>query len=158
MKTIGAILDKVLELFLAVMGALVFLSAIAQVLFRYAVGDSLLWSEELGRYLFVWLVFLGAAHAVSTKGHLVINMITQYLPDMGQRAVELIAQVLMMVFFVFLAVQGFRLSATAWNQLSPAVEIPMGVVYLVIPISALLMLFNSIRVLLAASVKQRRRA
>lgn len=150
MNTLGAIFDKMLEVLLGIMGALIFLSAIAQVFFRYAVGDSLLWSEELGRYLFVWLVFLGAAHAVSTKGHLVINIIIQYLPGTGQRVVESIAQILMMLFFGFLAIQGFRLSAIAWNQLSPAVEIPMGIVYLVIPISALLMLFNSIRVLLVS--------
>ena len=99
---------------------------------------SLPWTEELARFLIVWLTFLGCTLAIYRKGHLAVNFLVEMMPRKLQRAVNLFTRLVMLVFFTLLIVYGVRLSALSMNNMSVSLNWSMGVVYAVLPFSALL--------------------
>ena len=108
-----------------------------QVLSRL-VKISLPWTEELARFLIVWLTFLGCTLAIYRKGHLAVNFLVEMMPRKLQRAVNLLTRLVMLVFFTLLIVYGVRLSALSMNNMSVSLNWSMGLVYAVLPFSALL--------------------
>lgn len=119
-------------------GALVAVT-LAQVYFRYVTGGALAWSEELARYLFVWVVFLGSAVAVGQRAHIVVDVVVVRLPAGLQRGLALGAAVLVVAFVSFLAVYGGSLVRLAWAQTSPGLGVSRGFLFLAVPVGAALM-------------------
>ena len=121
---------------MAVMTTVVF----SQVLARYLFNASLSWSEEMARFAFVWLSFMGAAILVRRDEHIRVTMLADMLPDRYwgfARALEYLGVLTCLYFFV---IGGLSLTSAEWSQLAPATQIPMGWVYLIIPVASLLML------------------
>jgi TRAP-type C4-dicarboxylate transport system permease small subunit len=109
------------------------------VLFRYVLHSPLGWSEELGRFVFVWLSFLGMLEGVRLKAHIGIDVFTNALPPGLQRATELFVGAAIVAFLWVVVAAGIRLTAMNMELLSPGLDIPEGWVYLSIPISGTLM-------------------
>lgn len=114
--------------------------SLAQVFFRYVLNDSLTWSEELARYLFVWVSFLGAAIALHRKMHIAVDILTSIVSERARRIMLLITQVAVLFLLVVLIGYGMRITLLTWNTPSAALRIPMGLVYLAIPTGAFCML------------------
>jgi TRAP-type transport system small permease protein len=126
----------VVILMMALMTAVVF----SQVLARYFFNFSLSWSEEIARFAFVWLSFMGAAILVRRDEHIRVTMVVDALPTPVwaiTRALEYTGVLICLYFFVS---GGLSLTEAEWSQLAPATQIPMGWIYLVIPIASGLML------------------
>ena len=102
---------------------------------------SLPWTEELARFLIVWLTFLGCTLAIYRKGHLSVNFLVEMMPKGLQRAANLITRAVLLVFFAMLLFYGVRLSALSMNNMSVSLNWPMGAVYAVLPFSALLAIY-----------------
>jgi len=117
---------------------MVFISLL-QVFFRYALNNSLIWSEELARYLFVWVSFLGSAVALERGLHIEIDIITSALSTAARRWLSFIGKLLILIFLVFLIVYGCNITRLTVDQPSAALRIPMAVVYLSIPFGAIVM-------------------
>src|SRR3990170_7727102 len=81
----------VLILLVVAMTVVVFL----QIFYRYVLAQPLYWSEELARYLFVWLSILGATLGLQRSGHFGLDIFYQMLPDRGRRALEFVIHLLM---------------------------------------------------------------
>ena len=113
--------------------------AFAQVLFRYVIGYSLYWSEETARYLFVWISFLGAVAALERGAHIGVEVLVEKLPRNIRRYVILFSNISVGLFLLFLTVKGLKMVADNMIQRSPALRVPMGLVYLAIPVGAVLM-------------------
>ncbi|MBI2456019.1 MAG: TRAP transporter large permease subunit [candidate division NC10 bacterium] len=117
-----------------VMTVVVFL----QVLGRYVFQYPLPWSEELARYLFIWSSLLGAAIALHRGAHISLGL----LRPAGQGAIlhQQCLDLGLAVFLTFLLVEGFRLTLLTTGQPSPALQVPMALIYAAVPTSAALML------------------
>lgn len=125
----------VLIALVGVMTGVVFL----QVFYRYFLAQPLLWSEELARYLFVWLSVLGAALALQKKGHFGLDFFYKMLPDRFRRWVQFPIYLLMGVVIFVILFQGIILVQKTVLQESPAMGISMGWAYASLPAGGTLM-------------------
>lgn len=141
MKKIDDFIVKILyyscALLMFMMAAIIF----AQVIFRYVFGTPLSWSEELGRYIFVWMSFLGMAVAIHKGSHVALDILVSYLKNTSKKTLMIINNLLVLLFSVILTYSGFKLVQLGVNQTSPTLKIPMEFVYIVIPISGMLLLY-----------------
>jgi TRAP-type C4-dicarboxylate transport system permease small subunit len=149
MEGMARAVDRGTEIVVTLLGGSIFALGVIQVFFRYVVQSSLGWSEELSRYLFVWLIFIGAAVALPKGFHIAIDMLVTELPLHVRRWVQGAASVSVLLFFIFLIIEGVHLCNLARGQTSAAMEIPMAIAYLCIPLGSLLMFFNTVRVLIS---------
>jgi TRAP-type C4-dicarboxylate transport system permease small subunit len=108
--------------------AIVLISFVA-VVFRYVFNNSLTWSEELTRYMFIWIVFLGAAVSVRQRANIAIDLFGGRVGPVGQRLLDVIERVATIAFALLVVIPGFAFVRIGMSNLSPALEIPMGVVY-----------------------------
>lgn len=115
-----------------------------QVAMRYFFHTGLTWSEEVARFLFLWLVWLGAAYAAKRRTHLRIEAFTQKLSPNVRRKVDFIALLIWIAFSAFLTWKGAELTMILFRrrQLSPILEIKMAWAYAAVPIGAGLMLLR----------------
>ena len=130
-------LDKYFEeIFLGVFMFIMTTVIALQVFMRYVLQDSLPWSEELARYCFIWLVYLGISYAVKTERHMRIDVLHLVLKDKGKAILGIIGNLVFLAFAVFAIVYGSQISMKllTWGQTSPALSIPVGLVYLAGPV------------------------
>ncbi|MDR2442539.1 MAG: TRAP transporter small permease [Deltaproteobacteria bacterium] len=99
------------------------------------------WSEELARYLMVWTVFIGGAIGAKTGAHVGLEAFINLFPPKLTKFALLLSGIISMTFCLFLTAYGSYLvrRIIKTNQASPALEIPMGLVYAAVPIGAILM-------------------
>jgi TRAP-type C4-dicarboxylate transport system permease small subunit len=135
---------------LAAMAAMVFVN----VVLRFTSDRSLLWVEEVSRYLMIWLTFLGGGPVLRYGGHLGIETLQEAWPRYAA-AIRAAVFAILLGFFAFMVWVGLRYAAFAWEQTTPVMQIPIGVVYLAIPIGFALMIAH---LLLMAGPYVRRRA
>jgi len=113
-----------------------------QVIFRYVFHNSLTFSEELARYLFVWTVFLCSAVVARDNGHIVVGVLTERLKGKKAKYVKITAYASTMIFVLILFYQGLRMMRLSSFQHSPALGISMSWVYLAIPVATFVMFCN----------------
>ncbi|AVK86799.1 TRAP transporter small permease [Lysinibacillus sp. B2A1] len=113
----------------------------AAVVSRYVFNSSIVWAEELSRYLFVWFVFISASYAVITKAHIRVEALNMIIPKKIRPYVNLIGSFIWMLFSLYISYLGFQYAFNLYKQsaTSAALNLPMGVVYLGIPIGYFLM-------------------
>lgn len=114
---------------------------------RYVVGSQVSWSEELARFLLIWIGILGAAYASGQKMHLAIELLEPKLEGAKKKNLRLIISSLVILFaLTVMIIGGFRLIyiTHTLGQLSPAMRIPMAFIYSVVPISGILIIYFKI--------------
>jgi TRAP-type transport system small permease protein len=127
------------------MGTMLAIIAV-QVLTRYVFHYTWEGGEELARYLFVWTVYLGSALIMGEGGHLAVEFLPNKLKGTKPGfALRLFTQLCGYVFVIHLFTQGSKMSSRMMFQTSPALNIPMGIIYSVIPLSAVLLLLYMVR-------------
>jgi len=119
-----------------------------QVVYRYVLTQPLHWSEELARYLFVWISILGAALGLQKRGHFGMDFFYRMLPDKGRRLLLFMIYLLMGVVILVLLIQGIALVQKTTAQQSPAMEISMGWAYACLPVGGALMVIHLLVVFL----------
>jgi TRAP-type C4-dicarboxylate transport system permease small subunit len=120
------LLDKVTLTLLTLLNLVVGL----QVFSRYVLNHSLFWSEELARYMFIWLVFLSGAMVLRQDRHIQVTVFVDMLPAAVRGAILILGDVLMLAFTLTVCVEGIRLSRLVWTVPTAAMEIPWAMVYL----------------------------
>ncbi|WP_051330842.1 TRAP transporter large permease subunit [Aneurinibacillus terranovensis] len=123
----------VIVITIALMGGMVVDIAL-QVLFRYVLNKSLAWSDEIGRYLFLWSVFLGATIGIKQNLHPSFGSVINVLPGKLKGMGILLGRVLTLGFNAILFILSVRVIPTFESGLSPALEIPLSYLYLVFPV------------------------
>jgi TRAP-type C4-dicarboxylate transport system permease small subunit len=111
----------------------------SQVVYRYVLAQPLHWSEEMARYLFVWLSILGATLGVQKRGHFGLDILYRMLPDRGKRILAFVVHLLMGTVIFVILFQGITLVQKTIPQESPAMGISMGWAYACLPVGAGLM-------------------
>jgi TRAP-type C4-dicarboxylate transport system permease small subunit len=130
---VRAILRHAEEALSLAFGVVLFGVLIWQVVTRYLLDDPSIWTEECARYLYVGVVFFGAAAAVSDRSHIGMPFIVERLPIRARLAVNLLTQALSVLFCAAIVVWGARAAMREWDLPSVAMEIPMGLVLAIVP-------------------------
>jgi TRAP-type C4-dicarboxylate transport system permease small subunit len=127
--------------------ALMVLDVTWQIFTRFILQDSSSYTEELARFLLIWIGVLGASYAVRTKVHLGIDVLTQRMAENKKRKAEITVNVFIFLFaLIIMVVGGIHLVQITFslNQISAAMGIKMGYIYLVLPISGILIMYYSL--------------
>ena len=122
---------------MAVMTVLVFF----QVVMRYVFSNSLSWSEELARFIFLWLSWMGASYAVRERSHFRVEMFVNMIKGKTRIFFEYIILLAWFSFCFFLAWQGTKLLIflQGTGQISTAMSMPMTWPYASVPVASALM-------------------
>jgi TRAP-type transport system small permease protein len=158
-STPPSVLDRfsqLLELLIAACLALMVVMVFGNVVLRYAFNSGIAVSEELSRWLFVWMTFLGALVALREHGHLGTDMLLSRLNRQGKIACLLISQALMLVVTVMLFQGSLAQSRINWEVEAPVTGAPMAVVYLsgvVFAVPAMLLLLAEMWRLLTGRIR-----
>lgn len=141
-------LEKILGWFLvAIMGVSV-VNVLWQVFTRFVLSSPSSYTEELARYLLIWIGLIGAAYASGRRLHLAIDLLPNHLADPSQRWLAITIELCSAAFAVgVLLVGGFRLVqfTLSLGQTSAALGVKIGYVYLALPISGALIAWFAIR-------------
>lgn len=151
MKKFTALIDKMLVQALVWLMAVMVVVVTWQVTTRYLLNSPSSYTEELATYLLIWISLLGAAYALRLKAHLGIDVLTRNLTGSAERTSQMIIYFAIIAFSIIVFIYGgIRLVYVTLylEQLSAAFKVPVGYVYLVIPLSGLLMVYYSIYALL----------
>lgn len=130
-----------------VVGSLMLAMAIlvfANVVLRYIFGTSLPWVEEITRYMMIWVAWLAVGLAMREGAHIAIDNFQNALPARWAQALRLSVFLLIIGFFAAVAWFGLQYSLFAWRQESAVLRLPLGAIYLAIPIGSLLMLVHTL--------------
>jgi TRAP-type C4-dicarboxylate transport system permease small subunit len=127
-----------------------------QVVFRYALQQPSPWTEELARYLFIWISMVGAAYGVKTQAHFGFEMLVKKLSPRMQRVGHFLVQLCMGLLIFVLIVYGIRMVKLVAFQATPALQIPMRYVYYSLPVSGVLMAVHLIHHFLILCQRHRR--
>ncbi len=144
------LMDRAVNWFLALLMAAMVVIIAAQVWYRFVLNDPLSWSEEAGRYLFVWISFMGAAAGVRYQVHLGIDLMDKLLSPGLYRWVVVLINLIIQVFLVVIIYWGFKILGVIKFQESASMHISMAYPYLAVPVGSIFMFINSVRVLVAA--------
>ena len=131
--------DKSLNLTNAILLAVMVIAIFLQVIARYIFNHALPWPEELGRFLFAWIVFLGIVSVIRADEMLSLDILYRGLPQKIADILKLIISIIVFGFLLLLLKGSYELMIRQSSQLSVALEIPMWTVYFVIPFGTFLM-------------------
>lgn len=125
----------------------------SQVFARYMFHQSLYWTEELGRHVMVWMIFLASVLCVRRGLHLSITLLQQRLKPEKQLVMQIIGSIVLAFFFCWMVAHGWTLTEKTMVQRSSAIHYPMGLVYAALPVSGLLMFIATVEVMVKTGVK-----
>ena len=138
------LLRRAIQLVIILMFAVLIVTVFYQVLGRYLFNAPPSWSEELARFLQVWIALLASALCIQQGMHLGVDYLLYAVPPRGRAALEILVHVLVTGFLLLLLVQGIKILEVAAVQSSPAMGINMWYAYLAVPVGAALMLLESV--------------
>ncbi len=131
-------LTRGLEWLIIATMALLVVDVVWGVFSRYALGEQTKWTEELARFLLVWVALLGGALAFRTKAHLGVDYFVNLLHPDARRVTAVVADLLVLFFagaVLLLGGTSVVREALSLEQTTPALGWKMGYVYLALPIS-----------------------
>ncbi|GAA4245416.1 MULTISPECIES: TRAP transporter small permease [Winogradskyella] len=136
--------DKVLGTALAIIMGVMVINVLWQVFTRFVMGTPSSFTDELARYLMIWVGVLGAAYISGKRLHVAIDLLPSRLNKKGQTKLKIVVNWIIIVFcLAALVIGGLRLVYITFTlkQSSPALQIPLAVVYAIIPISGILIIY-----------------
>lgn len=140
-------LDRALERILVNLLFILVLTVLWQVFSRYVLQSPSTATDEIARFLLIWTTLLGAAWVVGQRGHLAIDLLTEKLqPNNGRRMHLFISMLIIAFSFSVLCLGGINLVRITLllEQTSTVLQVPMGYVYCVLPLSGLVMVIYSL--------------
>nr|WP_136252039.1 TRAP transporter small permease [Ningiella ruwaisensis] len=147
MNKLAGLIQKGLEAVLVILLAALVMLVLWQVASRFLLSSPSSFTDELSRYLMIWVALLGAAWVTAIKAHLAIDLLSERLKPAYAIRLQVLLQLLILGFALGVLVYGgsnlVHLTLRL-EQVSAALELPLGYVYLVLPASGLLISFFSI--------------
>ena len=137
-------IDRILGKALVLIMGLMVINVLWQVFTRFIIGNPSSFTDELARFLMIWLGVLGAAYVSGKNLHVAIDIIPSRSSSTRRRRMNIIVDILIIMFaLAAFVVGGSRLVYISYmlGQQSPALQFPMALIYGVIPLSGLLIVF-----------------
>ena len=141
MQKLKQTIDKGIEWILITIMTILTLVVLWQVFTRFVLNDPSSWTEELAKYLLVWVSILGAAYVTGQRAHIAIDIVLQRSSPTRKKRLLLLIDIIVFLFaLVVLVIGGINLVQITLPQISSALQIPLGYVYSIIPISGLIIM------------------
>ena len=112
---------------------------VSQVFARFILKNSITWSEEISRYLMIWICFLGSSVACKYGQHISVNFILERFPKKIQTFISSLTSICILIFLLFCVMKSFTIAQFVINQKSPAARISMVWPYLAVPVGCIIM-------------------
>ncbi|MCY4215993.1 MAG: TRAP transporter small permease [Flavobacteriaceae bacterium] len=148
MHRVYNVLIKITESVLVIIFGLLVVNVVWQVVSRYVINQPSSFTEEFARFALIWLTVLGTAYINGQRqGHLSMDFLLHRLSNHKRQKRQKLIQVLMAIFaFVVMVIGGGNVVYTTLSlgQTSPSLLIPLGYVYVIVPISGLIIIFFSV--------------
>lgn len=139
MEHIRNIINKIIILFSSLVLTLLVLAVTWQVISRYMLNNPSTFTDEFSRFSLIWIGLLGATYAFGVKAHLSIDILFNKLPKEKMIKLQILISIIVLIFILLVQIiGGGQLSLNTMGQLSPSLQIPMGVIYLMLPISGII--------------------
>ena len=129
MERIGNAITKCLEVVIVALISMMSILVIINVGLRFFFSSSIVVSEELSRFMFIYIVFLGSIVALKENGHIYVDFIAKSFPRPVQWVIQLIVQCCMLYCCYVLLMGSIELSEYNMVDKSPVAGIPMGYIY-----------------------------
>lgn len=118
-----------LEYLLAGLLGLAVCFIVAQVFFRYVLGQPLDWTEQSSRYLFIWMMMLGAAIVFYRDSAMAFDMLLHSFPKGPRFWVEALIKILIILFSLYYGYQAFVLASSVGSRMTSGVRVPLALMY-----------------------------
>ncbi len=131
MKVLKFLDDKFEMAICVVLMSAMSLLLFVQVIMRYVVGQSLSWSEELARYIFIWLIYLGISYGAKIMKHIKIEAALGVFPEKLRPYVVILGDCIFLCFALYICYLGYNMvhRQMRLGQTSPAMGMPMWILY-----------------------------
>ncbi len=149
------VIDRVLTVACVVLFAVLVVDVAWQVFARQVLNQPSGWSEELAKYLFIWLGLFGSALVFGERGHIAVDFAVRKLPRKAQIAASALVQLAILTFTGLVLIWGgIRVVDLAWAQNLTGLPVNVGPLYLALPISGVLIalytVYHLVRILVGA--------
>lgn len=137
-------LNRVLEVFLVILVSVLVVDVLWQVFSRYLLSSPSSFTDELAGFLLIWVGVLGAAYVSGKKEHLAIDILLQKSPPKRKESLQILIHILVFLFaLTVMVIGGIILMYTRFylEVKSAALQLPLGYVYVILPISGLIIMF-----------------
>lgn len=135
----GPLSIRIPELLVGFMVFFLVLFLLVSVFSRYVLDAGFVWSDELGRVVFVWIVFLGTAIGLRHRAHVGIEIALRYFPKVSLKWIYLAQDLLILTFAVVLTWLSIESMRFAWMQRLPALQVSIAWLYMAVPATGVLM-------------------
>jgi TRAP-type C4-dicarboxylate transport system permease small subunit len=143
LKHISDIVNKIVSYIGMVLFIILIIACVGQVFFRFALNHSLSWTEELARYMFIWMHMIGASLLIETRGHATVTVILELLSGTAKKIFDIIIELVILVDGSIMVYSGLVLAYRSRFNLSTAMSIPMWMINSAVAIGGLLLVFQS---------------
>jgi len=156
MKRLDFILDKIEDFLCTLFACVMSVSILIQVINRNTLQIPITWCEELARYCMVWLIFVGISAGVKKGSHIGVDALVNILPDNVRRFVKKAVQILVTFLYGYLTVLAVEITMgiRETGQVSPAMQIPMYIVYAGLIVGLFMSTLRSIQITAGQGDKQ----
>lgn len=138
------LIDILVKIVLIIFTSLMCFIVLWQVISRFILNNPSRWSEEVARYLMIWITFLGASVGVKTASHLGLTIFVKRYKDVRSRlAVTIFSYTCIIIFSLVLVIYGYEYMVEGQRQVAMSFKLRMSYVYACIPLSGLLMVVNA---------------
>jgi len=144
LQRLSGVLRRCTEIAVMALMAFLVVVVVLSVIFRYILISPLTWSEEVGRYVMIWVGFLAASIAMREGLHVGVDFVVQWVRPATAVWLRGLARAATAGFLLIVMGYGFFLVTNLWDQWSPVMGIRMTWPYLAIPVGSLLMLIQMV--------------
>lgn len=153
-KTLDRCMESIGVVLSLVMVAVIFM----QVVFRYCLNNALPWPEEMARYLFIWISYLGVAVCMGDDSHLRVTVIPDMFSKRTKKYIDILCMIINAAFFFISFVLGVNITIDIMEMEQTAISMPLPIwiVWAGIPICFIITCIQSIRVICRIIIEMRR--
>ncbi|WP_331774976.1 TRAP transporter small permease [Sulfurospirillum sp. 1612] len=151
---INTIIDKQISLLVVALMILLSILLSVSVFYRYVLNDSIYWSNEVARYMLVYIVFLGATMAHKHKSHIRIDIILGALSHKNKKYIEMLIGGLFIFFWILVLMGSLKLLPLFLMQKTATLEIPFAYPFAALPLSACIWILYCIDDIIRECVKK----
>jgi len=144
MKKLDFFLDQIEGILCTLFASVMAVAILIQVINRNTLQLPFKWGEELARYCMVWLMFIGISVGVKKGAHIGVDALVNILPPKIKKAIQIITNLIVTFIYVYLAILSVQitLGIRETGQVSPAMQVPMYIIYAGLIVG---MIFSTIR-------------
>lgn len=146
LKSMKKVYDHIEEILLVILLAATVVILFYQIVMRYVFNNSPVWTEEVARYLFVWETWVGVSIGAKYGKHIEVTMIVDLFAEKGRAFFRILSDLIVIIICLVVVQQGSILvdKLLTIGSNSPALNIPMGYIYLSVPVGCGLMILRNI--------------